>query len=160
MGKAGRKNKYETHVKPYIDKIKMWKRDGYHEEQIAKMLGVAVSTFNLYKKSHSELSDTLKTGKEDLIADLEKTLYQKAKGVEYEEVKTVIEKDGQGKDKKKIEKTKKWIPPDTTALIFTLKNLRPDKWRDQQIIELRRLKYELDKRIVELREEEQKTKGW
>lgn len=131
MNKRGRKAKYETKVKPYFDKIIMWRRDGHTEAQIAQLLGIGVSTFEKYKSEHDEFKEVLDSAKDDLVASLEKTLFQKARGMEYEEVKTVIEKDDSGKDKKKIEKTKKWLPPDTTALIFSLKNLKPEAWRDK-----------------------------
>jgi hypothetical protein len=127
----GRKSRYETHIQPHLEKIKMWRREGYYEEQMAQILGVGVSTWHLYKTQHQEMVDALKTGKEDLVAELEKTLFQRAKGMEYEEVKTIVEKDDQGRDKKKIEKVKKWLAPDTTALIFSLKNLKPEQWRDR-----------------------------
>ena len=40
MGKAGRKNKYETHVKPNFEKIKKWYLTKT-ETQIANKLGYA-----------------------------------------------------------------------------------------------------------------------
>lgn len=43
--KGGRKSKWETHVKPNLDRIPKLRRQGYHEEQIAEILGVAKSTF-------------------------------------------------------------------------------------------------------------------
>lgn len=132
MAKAGRKAKYETHVVPHFEKIKMWRRDGHTEGQIAQLLNVAVSTLEKYKSMHPELKEALDAAKEDLIASLEKTLYQRAMGIDYEEVKTIIEKDESGKEKRKIEKSKKWLAPDTTALIFSLKNLKPETWRDKQ----------------------------
>lgn len=129
---AGRNNKYETHVKPYLDRIPKWRRDGKKEAWISNKLGVGVSTFNVYKNQHQELRDALKKGKEHLIEGLEDSLYKKAMGFEYEEVKQVIEKDDQGKDKKRVEKTTKHSLPDTGALAFALKNLAPDKWRDRR----------------------------
>src|SRR5690625_6486352 len=48
-------------------------------------------------------------------------MLKRAKGYEYEEVKTYIE-ESDGKKKKKIEKTIKHVPADITAGIFWLKN--------------------------------------
>jgi DNA-binding transcriptional MerR regulator len=128
---AGRKSKYEDYVEPYLDKIAYWRKDGLTEEQIASKLHIAYSTLKEYKNRYSALMAALKTGKEDLIAELEKSLYKRGMGFEYEEVKTYVEKDDTGKEKKKIEKTKKFLAPDTGALIFALKNLRSDKWKDK-----------------------------
>lgn len=131
MNKTGRKSKYETHVLPNLDRVPKLKRQGYHDEQLAKHFGVAYSTFKEYIKLYPDLKAALKKGKEELIEDLEDTLYRKALGkCTVKEVKKYIEKDKTGKEKTKIEEIVKEIPPDTGALIFSLKNLAPDKWKD------------------------------
>ena len=53
------RGKYETHVKPKLDLIAQWARDGAIERDIAKKLGVSESTFSGYKKEHEELMQTL-----------------------------------------------------------------------------------------------------
>jgi len=63
-------------------------------------------------------------------------LYKSAMGFEYIEVKEIIEKGDNGKEKKRIEKTKKLMKPDTTAGIFWLKNRKPKQWRDKQVLDL------------------------
>lgn len=131
--KRGRKSKYDTHVKPYLDRIPKWRRNGMTEAQIAKKLGIAMSSFSLYKLKHSEFSETLKNSKEELIENLEDSLFRRAMGYSYEETK--IEKESDGRTK--ITKTTKELPPDVGALIFALKNLVPGKWKndDRFIIE-------------------------
>ena len=133
--KRGRKSKWETHVLPNLDRIPKWRRDGMTEEQICKKLDVGVSTFNRYKKQYRELREALKKGKEHLIEELEDSLYKKAMGFAYEETKTYISKDDDGKARQKVEKYKKYAQPDTGALAFALKNLAPDKWKDRHDIE-------------------------
>ncbi len=135
MGKGGRRSKYYTHVEPYLDKIPYWRKDGLTEEQIAKKLKVAYSSFRKYKDEFSAFSAALKKGQEDLVQEMEESLYKRGMGFEYEEVKTYIEEDKDGKKKKRVEKITKFLAPDTTALIFALKNLRPGKWKDQKNIE-------------------------
>lgn len=130
--KAGRKDRYETHVKPNLDRIPAWRKQGLTEQQVAKRMDVAVSTLNVYKNQHPELVEALKKGREELVEELETSLYKKAMGFEYEEEKKIIEKDINGKDKKKVEKTTKLSLPDTGALAFALKNLAPDKWKDRR----------------------------
>ena len=124
--KRGRKSKYDTHVKPYLDRIPKWRRNGMTEAQIAKKLGIAMSSFSLYKLKHSEFSEVLKNSKEELIENLEDSLFRRAMGYSYEETKIEKESDGRAK----ITKTTKELPPDVGALIFALKNLAPGKWKN------------------------------
>lgn len=135
MAKRGRKSRYETHVKPYLERIPKWRRDGLTEKQVATKLGVAYSTFRKYIKEFPALMAALKKGKAELIEEIEDSLYKKAQGFECEETKTYIEKNGNGRQKQKVEKIKKFFPPDTTAIIFALTNLRKEKWKHKQQIE-------------------------
>lgn len=131
--KRGRKSKYETYVKPYLNRIPKWRRSGMTEEQICKKLGVGVSSFNRYKENFWELREALKNSKEELIENLEDSLFRRAMGYSYEETKIEKESDGRAK----ITKITKELPPDVGALIFALKNLAPAKWKndDRFIIE-------------------------
>lgn len=136
MSRRGRKSKWSTHVLPYLDRIPKWRRQGMTEEQICKKLDVAVSTFNVYKNDYPELTEALKKGKEELIENLEDSLYRKAMGFEYEESKVYQSKDDNGKTVQRVEKYKKQALPDTGALAFALKNLDPSNWRDKTETEL------------------------
>lgn len=79
-----------------------WARDGLTDEQIAKNIGITVSTFYEWKKKYSEISESLKKGKEVVDYQVENALLSSA------------------------------LEGNTTAQIFWLKNRRPDKWRDKQ----------------------------
>lgn len=116
-------------------KIEGWARDGLTDKQIAHNVGVTEQTLNVWKKKYPSLSESLKRGKEVIDIQVENALLKRALGYEYEEVKQIIEQDSSGKDKKKIEKTKKLIVPDVTAQIFWLKNRKPEQWRDRQNID-------------------------
>ena len=50
-----RLTKYDTHVEPRLIEIEGWARDGLIDEQIAKNLGIAYSTFREYKNKHPAL---------------------------------------------------------------------------------------------------------
>ena len=54
----------------------------------------------------------------------------KLKSVEYDNGKKVAEEE-----RVEIVQLKKQVPADTTAIIFFLKNRRPDLWRDKQDVE-------------------------
>ena len=124
------RGKYEYWLTPEgLLKIEGWARDGLTDEQIALNIGISRSTLNTWKDRYSDISDTLKRGKDIVARQVESALLRRALGYEYEEVKKKFEGDVL------IEKTvtKKEVIPDTTAQIFWLKNRKPDKWRDKPI---------------------------
>jgi hypothetical protein len=133
--RMARKSKYESHVKPRFDEIKKWRADGLTEKQIYKKLGVAESTGCLYKDKHSEFSDLLKKAVEDIVFDLEKSLYNRAKGF-YVTEETEIERiDDKGKlHVIERRRQRKWIHSDA-CMIFALKNRAPEKWREKVEVE-------------------------
>ena len=110
----GRRNKYESHVKPYLKDIQEW-YETLTEAQIAAKLGVSVASFENYKLKYPELVACLQSSKEALIEDLKASLKMKAKGFHYTETKTTIRRVD-GKDVKIIEKYEKYAQPDTGAI--------------------------------------------
>ena len=137
------KNKYETHVKPYIEAVKAWRRKGATEESIAKKMGVAYSTFRKYKEQHIELSGALKTSKELADSEIENALFRKAQGYNAEVKKTFKCKeeyyDNFGRKltrevlKEAVDEVH--IASDTQAITFYLKNMVSEDWKDKQSIE-------------------------
>lgn len=96
------KGKYEKWLKEEnLLLLEGWARDGLTDEQIAKNIGITVSTFYEWKKKYSEISESLKKGKEVVDYEVENALLSSA------------------------------LEGNTTAQIFWLKNRRPDKWRDK-----------------------------
>ena len=145
----GRKNRYETHVQPYLSEIAGWYSD-MTEEQIAKRLSVSQASFERYKNQYPELMEALSKGREDLVGDLKAALKKKAKGFYYEETKTSIKEEG-GKRIQIIEKFKRYALPDTGAIHLLLKNL-DDNWRndDAATMELKRNKADLERQKAEV----------
>lgn len=125
------KSKWETHVKDKLILIQGWARDGLTDEQIAKNLGIAYSTFRDYKNKYSALSAALKKGKEVVDLEVENALLKRALGYTYTEKTTEQLPNGGIKTKT----TTKYISGDTTAQIFWLKNRKPEVWRDKTAIE-------------------------
>ena len=93
-------------------------------------MGVAYSTFNVWKEKYSAISEALKKGKRVIDLEIENALVKNALGFHYEEEKTYIE-EVDGKRKIKRETIKRYARPDTTAQIIWLKNRKPDRWRDK-----------------------------
>ena len=112
--------------------IEGWARDGLTDEQIAKNIGISRSTLNEWKKKYSDISDTLKQGKEVIDRQVENALLKRAIGYEYEEISEKFE--GGLLTERKV--TKKQVVPDTTAQIFWLKNRKPSMWRDRAQVDI------------------------
>jgi len=119
------KGKYQEWLtKEGLLKLEGWARDGLTDEQIAKNMGISLSTFYEWKNKFSEISESLKKGKEVVDREVENALLKAALGYEYEE--EIVNNKGQ------VVRVKKYAKPDITAIIFWLKNRKPDTWRDKQ----------------------------
>lgn len=124
------KGKYQEWLEPEgLLKIEGWARDGLTDEQIADNIGISRSTLNSWKDKYSDISDTLKRGKEVVDRQVENALLKRALGYEYTE--TTREYIPELEEMKTTKKVTKQVAPDTTAQIFWLKNRKPDKWRDK-----------------------------
>ncbi len=121
------KLKYFTHVEPKLELVECWARDGFTDEQIAKNLGIAVSTLSEYKNKYPEFSESLKRGKEIVNYQVENALLKRALGYEYDEI---TYENGE-----EVKRVTKQVAPDITAQIFWLKNRKPQQRRDTKDIE-------------------------
>ena len=108
-------------------KIEGWARDGLTDEQIAHNMGIAIKTLYNWKNKHVPILQALKNGKEVVDRMVENALLKSALGYEYEE-------DGMTKDGDVVS-LRKVQHPNTTAMIFWLKNRKPKEWRDKQVTE-------------------------
>lgn len=129
------KGKYHEWLEPEgLLKIEGWARDGLTDEQIANNIGIAASTLYEWKNAYSEISESLKRGKEVVDRMVENALLKRALGYSYKETtrELVVDKDT-GEAEIKITKiVEKEVVPDTTAQIFWLKNRKPNDWRDKR----------------------------
>lgn len=103
---------------------------GYTDKQLADFFNVSEQTINTWKIKHPQFLESIKRGKEIADINVVESLYKRAIGIEYDEIE--LKTDGKAKSKRVV---KKFIPPDTTAQIFWLKNRQPKSWRDKQVME-------------------------
>lgn len=150
------KSKWYTNVKDKLILVEGWARNGLTEQQIAKNLGVAYSTFREYKKKYPALMAVLKKGKEVVDFEVEGALIKRALGYSYvEETKELVEdKDTGTAELKVVKSTTKHVAPDVTAQIFWLKNRKPEEWKNDPH------KVKIDREILELRKKELELKEW
>lgn len=130
----GRRNKYESHVKPYLAQILSWRRDGATVQQIADELKVNRTVFYRYRQKYEELDKVLDEAETQLHHDIANIAENSLKA-KLEDRMVVVEemveefKDDKGKVTRshKIAR-RKLIVADTTAVIFALKARRPEVW--------------------------------
>ena len=135
-----------------------WAKMGLTDEDIAKNIGIHVSTLYTWKKKYSEIAESLTHAKQRADAIVENALYKRAVGFSYDET-TRENKFNKETSEYEIVITKivtKMVVPDTTAQIYWLKNRKPDQWRDKHEvnvsgdIEVREFSSLLDKFIDKL----------
>ena len=129
-----RKGLYEEWLKE--DNLKLleaWARDGLTNEQIAHNIGIRSKTLYEWINKFSVIGDALKRGKEVVDIEVENSLLKRALGYSYDEVTKEINKEtGQLVVTKVVTKQ---VIPDTTAMIYWLKNRKPKQWRDKPTLD-------------------------
>lgn len=170
MGKKrGRKERYETDVKPNLERISVMAQT-MTEKQIADALGISYTgAWHKYKNEHGELVEALKKGRQNLVSDLRSSLIKKAKGYHYTETKVVTEsvkwpeemyvalleagftpEQIASSQLVKTEIMHKEMSPDVAALNLALKNYDKNNWaNDPQMLEIRKKELELREKQVE-----------
>lgn len=139
--KRGAKQKFDFKDKENLLRIQGWARDGLDDKQIAELTGYFPSYFSKLKYEIPELSDALKKGRAPLDIIVESTMYRRAIGMKIKvqqafKVKEVyydIEGRRCEKESVVVQDLDQDLPPDTTAMIFWLKNRKPDYWNKQPI---------------------------
>ena len=121
-----RRSKYEQLVKPKLDIIEGWARNGLTLEDIAANLGISRQILHKYKTQHEELQEAIDSGREVADIRVENALYRRAVGFYSTEEKIVIT-DGIAD----VVTHQVYHKPDVRAQIFWLKNRKPDVWRDK-----------------------------
>ena len=118
-----------------LDTYQQWEADGVLDERIksiqdmvarriiqkdiAKAMNVSENTLIKLKRSHPRLNQAFINGDDELKYKLMDALFQRAVGMEYEEVQTIIEETSSG-TKKRLVKTKKKALPDFNAIKYLL----------------------------------------
>ena len=87
---AGRNSKYETHIKPFFEKIDKMLNDGASEKQVAESLGISYGSWNNYKTQNPDFKELCDKPRTRLIDDLRSALVKRALGFSYEEKKQYI----------------------------------------------------------------------
>lgn len=100
---------------------------GATDRDIADFFEVSESTLNNWKLKHPAFLESLKRSKDEADALVEQSLFRKATGYTHASEK-VFQFQGEIVRADTVEH----YAPDTTAMIFWLKNRQPDRWRDRR----------------------------
>lgn len=124
----GRPTKYKDVYETQVEKLC---KLGATDKEISDFFDINEDTLNSWKKKYPAFSDAIKKGK--IIADAEvvERLYKRAIGYEHEEDK-IFQYEGEPV----IVPTIKRYPPDTTAIMFWLKNRQKDRFREKSEVDL------------------------
>lgn len=123
---------------------------GATDAEIAEFFEVTEQTINNWKKWYRNFFESMKAGKLESDAQTANSLYRRANGYKYEEVRTkairpMAEPGEEGEIQAasgdelivvEVVTTVKEVPPDTSAAFLWLKNRRPKDWRDKREVEV------------------------
>lgn len=119
--------------------VEGYARDGLTDEQICKNIGIRPSTYYDWKNKYSEFSEAIKNGRKPIATIVENTFFNeklKSQFVEEETVEMTEQRNAKGEligTTKHIKKNKRYIPADTTAIIFYLKCRLNNRYNDRPI---------------------------
>jgi len=124
--KVGRKSKYDSELLKVA--VKFMAEKGLTDEQMGQELGISRSTLSKWKVDNPGFAKELKDWKLQADSEVEKSLYQRACGYSFpSKTKEIESEDGEII----VQTITKHIPPDSTSMIFWLKNRQPSEWRDK-----------------------------
>ena len=121
VSKPGPKGKYETHVKPYLNEIFEWLKQGYTDCSICEQLGLHQNTWIRYREENTELSELYARARAHRNALVMNKMFQKAIGYEHDDL-FIAQYQGQIVEKP----IKKYYPPDEKAADLFLRNNDPE----------------------------------
>ncbi len=100
---------------------------GATDEQLADFFEVTIQTIKNWYSEKEEFFSAVMGSKRHADKRVQRSLYQRAVGYTYE-AKKIFQHNGQIIEAPYHEH----VPPDTTAMIFWLKNRQPKEWRDKR----------------------------
>ena len=119
---GGRPSKYDTKMNEQVYKLCLL---GATDKEIADFFGVCEATINNWKLESPQFLESLKAGKEKADCNVVESLYKRALGYSHPEEK-IFQYEGSIIRAETI----RHYPPDSTSIIFWLKNRRTEQWRD------------------------------
>ena len=130
--------KYKEWLTPEgLATIEGYARDGLNDNEIAKKLHITPSTFYEWLKNFSEIKETIKIARVPVNEIVEKTFFDtklKPQTVVETITEKTIHRDAEGNitsSTEHVKKQERYIPADTTAMLFYMKCRMPEKYNDR-----------------------------
>lgn len=115
----------------YVEQARIECERGATDQELADSFGVDVRTIYRWKLDYPDFCQAIKVGKEHPDTRVERSLYERANGFEWVEQEAIKVKTGKDTEEVQIVEVTRRVPPDSTAMIFWLKNRKPAEWRDR-----------------------------
>jgi DNA-binding XRE family transcriptional regulator len=100
---------------------------GATDMQMADFFEVSEQTLNAWKHRYPDFLESIKVAKEVADKNVERSLYRKAIGYEFESEKVFCSEGTVVRAP-----IREFVPPSDTAIIFWLKNRKSQEWRDNK----------------------------
>jgi len=126
----------------HVELLKSYMEFGLTREEIVSKLGIALQTFETWRKRYEEFGNTYNMCRKNYIANecekAERNLVKKCCGFNYEEteVTTKLTKAGKQKGVSRVKVSKKYTPPSLTAIKMLLYNKAPEEWSDKRSLDI------------------------
>lgn len=116
------------------------------DEELARSMGIAQSTFYKWQPSHPEIAGAIERGRTGALAEkavetVEASLFERCVGGVHEvakavKIKTVEYDEATGRriretERVELAKEQVYVPADTAAIKFFLTNRAPDRWKNR-----------------------------
>lgn len=107
-----------------LKEIEKWVEEGLYDKQIANNIGITQKTFIEWKKKYELIRLIFSQARETACLELVNATFKSAKGY------YVQEQQLDNKGNKRM--VRRWVPANTSAQIFLLKNWLPEKYKDKR----------------------------
>jgi hypothetical protein len=125
----GRPTKYKPE---YVQIAKQLAKLGAIDADLADAFQVRISTIRLWMNIYPEFSEAIRVGKDAANQRVERSLYQRGLGYNYDVVKIFMPA---GSKQPVVVHYQEHVPADVGAAFIWLKNRDPERWRDVQNVE-------------------------
>lgn len=115
---------YRSNIAPHLQSIRDMIISGLPEYTICHYYGLKPDAWDACKAANPELNSLIDSARAALVGGIVSAIVESAQGIEYDE--TYVNKHGE------TVTSHKKMPPNTSAAIFLLKNLDPERWSDRR----------------------------
>jgi len=123
---GGRPSKYKKLSEADLARVLKYLQKGATIQEVAEFLEIHRDTVHDWMNNHKEFSDIIKNGRDMADDKVEQSFFKRATGFTKK-----VEEVHRGE----VVRVKKYFPPADVPGIFWLKNRRPGRWKDKQVIE-------------------------